>query len=244
MIKIMLYRLALILCAIAINCQILPAQTPSSQDLIKEGNARYEHADYEAAITEYRKITPTAGAAYAQALYNIGVCYYELNRTDAAIAMYRASIAARPDYAQAFYALGVALEDTGTRLEAKAAYQRALAVSRGQLPAAAHKLGVLLASAGDYDAAAKLFKQAIEQSHDKLPASHNNLGVMLAQNGRLAEAARQFEIALAQTEGSFADASHNLKLCRLLLNTRTSDSLAAMRLVTDESAQQIKRGKD
>ena len=49
---------------------------------------------YEEAIKEYQRVTPTAGDDYATARYNIGVCHYELSRSAAAVAEYSAAIAA------------------------------------------------------------------------------------------------------------------------------------------------------
>src|SRR2546425_8374077 len=73
------------------------AQTTASEarDFIKSGNAKYAKAEYESAIVDYQHIEPAAGEVYAQALYNIGVCYFELWHTEDAVAMYRKAIKAR-----------------------------------------------------------------------------------------------------------------------------------------------------
>ncbi len=198
---------------------------------IKRGNARYSKAEYLAAIEEYRRVLPQAGEIYSQALYNIGVCYYELWRTEDAIVMYKKAAAARAGrYPIALYALGVALEDLKRQEEAKEAYRQSVAASAGRETGAAHfRLGLLLASESDYERAATHFSRAI--SRETTPGSHNNLGVMLALKGRLHEAEREFEAALRQASGAFADATHNLKLCRSLLKTSAKDSLASMKVV-------------
>src|SRR6185503_15074341 len=102
---------------------LVAAQTPAVDPAgaIERGNRNFARADYETAIQEYRRVPADAGEDYAQALYNIGVSYYELWRTDEAINHYRLAIAARHGaYARASYALGVALEDQGQLIEAKA----------------------------------------------------------------------------------------------------------------------------
>lgn len=197
---------------------------------IKRGNARYSKAEYLAAIQEYLQVPPQAGESYSQALYNIGVCYYELWRTEDAIAMYRKAAAARAGrYPIALYALGVALEDLKRQDEAKEAYRQAVAASAGREAGAAHfRLGVLLIRERDYEKAATHFTEVI--ARETSPASHNNLGVVLALKGRLHEAEREFEVALRQAGGAFNDAAYNLKLCRSLLKASAKDSLASLKV--------------
>src|SRR2546426_9747285 len=110
------------------------AQTTASEarDFIKSGNAKYAKAEYESAIVDYQHIEPAAGEVYAQALYNIGVCYYELWHTEDAVAMYRKAIKARGGrYPRAFYSLGVALEDLKLLAFPKAIKARGGRYSRG-----------------------------------------------------------------------------------------------------------------
>jgi tetratricopeptide (TPR) repeat protein len=197
---------------------------------IKRGNTRYSNAEYIAAIGEYGQVPPHAGEIYSQALYNIGVCYYELWRTDEAIVMYKKAAAARTGrYPKALLALGVALEDLNRQQEAKESYRQAVAVGAGRETREAHfRLGLLLARENDFERAATHFSEAI--NGDKTPGSHNNLGVMLALKGRLHEAKREFEVALRQSGGTFADAAHNLSLCRSLLRASPKDSVASLKL--------------
>jgi tetratricopeptide (TPR) repeat protein len=198
-----------------------------ARELIRRGNELYARAEYEAAIAVYARVPEGAGEEYAQALYNVGVCRYELWQTEEAVGFYRRAVAARGGrYPKASYALGVALEDLGRAAEAKAAYTL---IAGGYAPAH-YRLGLLAAREGDEARAVIHFREAIRQSNDKFPASRNNLGVMLARAGRLAEAEREFEAALRQSGGDFEEATHNLKLCRVLLSGR--DSVGGLRLST------------
>lgn len=203
-----------------------------AQDFIKRGNAKYLRAEYQAAIAEYGRVSPDAKTAYAQALYNIGVCYYELWRTEEAIAMYRKAIkAGNNNYPRASYSLGVALEDLNRLNEARQAYRQAIAMSDGKYAQAAYfKLGVLAMNEDDPETATALFKEAIKQTKEPFPTSHNNLGVILARGGRLLEARGEFELALSQSRGTLPEASYNLALCRALLLDH-SDSQSSMRFV-------------
>lgn len=181
---------------------------------IQRGNEFVAQANYEMAIREYERVPPTA-AHYAQALYNIGVCHYELWHTDRALDFYARAIAAsKNNYPKASYARGVALEDLGRVAEAKEAYEQAINSSHGNVAPAQFRLGLLNAQDGDHSTAMRLFKEAIRRPGEHLSASHNNLGVVLAQLGRLKEAEREFKRALRLSDGGLEDAAKNLKLCR------------------------------
>ncbi|HEY6187289.1 MAG TPA: tetratricopeptide repeat protein [Pyrinomonadaceae bacterium] len=215
--------LVMFACGVVVNAQ---TSREDAEQLIRRGNERYTRAEYTAAIEEYGRVPKGAGEIYAQSLYNIGVCYYELWRTEDAIRMYRLAIDARQGrYPKALYALGVALKDAGRASEAKEAFGQALLTSGGKHAMAHYMLGLLAMSEGDYKAAAALFKDAIDRFKDRFPASHNNLGVTLAHLGRLSEAEREFEIALRQADGEFDEAAHNLKLCRSLATKAQAASL-------------------
>jgi tetratricopeptide (TPR) repeat protein len=232
---------AILLVTLVVSFAVGQSRPTDPGEAIKRGNARHSKAEYLAAIEEYKRVLPQAGEIYfSQALYNIGVCYYEMWRTEDAIVMYKKASAARADhYPKALFALGVALEDLKRPWEAKEAYRQALAASAGRETGAAHfQLGLLLAGEGDYEGAATHFSKAIHR--ETTPGSHNNLGVMLALRGRLHEAEREFELALRQSEGAFADAAYNLKLCRSLLKAPPRDSLALLRVVATTNTS----GKD
>jgi tetratricopeptide (TPR) repeat protein len=194
-------------------------QETADRAAIQRGNEFVAQANYEMAIREYERVPPTA-AHYAQALYNIGVCHYELWHTDRALDFYaRAIAAAKNNYPKASYARGVALEDLGRFAEAEEAYKQAVNSSHGNFAPAQFRLGLLNAQEGDHATAMRLFKEAIRRPGEHLSASHNNLGVVLAQLGRLAEAEHEFKTALRLSDGAFADAEKNLKLCREALVT-------------------------
>ena len=210
---------------------------PAAAIMIARGNRSFAKADYQTAIREYGSVPASAGETYAQALYNIGVSYYELWRTAEAIDYYRRAIVARyGHYPRASYALGVALEDQGKLAEAKEAYQQSIVESRGENAVAHYRLGVLNAGQREYQMAAESFRKALKYPGLHLPASHNNLGVMLARLGNLKDAQHEFEIALRQSGGDFDDASHNLKLCRSLLTTATSPTRVAAFRVSETVA--------
>ena len=184
---------------------------------LKRGNAFVAQENYKAAIEEYRKVSARDGESYARAIYNIGVCHYELWQIDEAITFYKRAIELKHGkYPRASYALGVALQDQGRTAEAKQAYHQAGA----NFALAIYKLGVLEATAGEFGKAAELFRDAASRKGLHVPASRNNLGVMLARLGFLKEAEKEFIVALKESDNRMDDATHNLKLCRaLMVNT-------------------------
>ena len=198
------------------------AVTLNAQSALKRGNAFWAQENYKAAIEEYSKVSSRDANAYAHAIYNIGVCHYELWQIEEAIVFYKRAIELKHgNYPRASYALGVALHDQGSLAEAKQAYEQA----GNNFAPAIYKLGVLEANAGEFRKAAELFRDAASRKGEHVPASHNNLGVMLARLGLLNEAEKSFIVALKQSDNRLGDAAHNLKLCRsLLLSTRLRDS--------------------
>ena len=204
---------------VASTAVVLNAQSKSA---LERGDAFVAQENYKAAIAEYSKVSARDTAAYPRAIYNIGVCYYELWQTETAIDFYKRAIELKQgNYARASYALGIALEDQGRLMEAKEAYQQA----RAGFAPAIYKLGLLEATAGEFRKAAKLFRDAASRKGQHVPASRNNLGVMLARLGFLKEAEKEFVIAVKESGNRLEDAAHNLKLCRaLMLSTAVQGS--------------------
>jgi tetratricopeptide (TPR) repeat protein len=228
--KFLLALLFLVSTVGVVSAQTRPADEAAAI-VIARGNRSFAKEDYQAALREYASVPASAGETYSQALYNMGVSYYELWRTREAIDSYRRAIGARHGhYPRASYALGLALEDQGQLAEAKEAYQQSIIESRGEYSVAHYRLGLLVAGEGEYRAAAEYFRNALKHPGLHVPASHNNLGVMLARLGSLKDAKDEFEKAVLQSGGDFDDAAHNLKLCRFLLTATSSRQVAAFRV--------------
>jgi tetratricopeptide (TPR) repeat protein len=231
--KLMLAVILVVFSVVTASAQVAWSD---AQGAIKRGNEKFARGQYEEAIKEYRRTTQTAGTVYAQSLYNIGVCYFELGRNEDAIGMYRRAVEARGGhYPKASYALGVALEIAGRLDEAGEAYKRAVTESEGKyteagLAVAHYRLALIAGRSGAYEKAAALFRETVARSKEQFPAVHNNLGVMLALSGQVAEAEREFELALRQAPKGFEEAAHNLELCRLLLTEKTRDTFASLKV--------------
>ena len=197
-------------------------------DSLRRGDALVAQEKYKLAIEEYEKVSSHDRDAYAKAIYNIGVCRYELWQTDEAIAFYKRAIELKEgNYPRASYALGVALEDQDKFSEAKLAYEQA---ARGKFAPATYRLGVLEAKAGEFEKAAAFFREAAAHAGEHVAASHNNLGVMLARLGFMKDAEREFLIALKAADGHYDDAAYNLNLCRGLTQKTQIRFLSDLRL--------------
>lgn len=206
--------------AVSLSPSVISAQVSA----FKRGDALVAQENYQAAIAEYNKVSPRDSDLYARAIYNIGVCHYELWETEEAIILYKRAIELKQgNYPRASYALGIALDDQKRSIEARAAYEQALTASQRQFAPATYRLGLLEAKAGDFEKAAALFKEAASYNGKHVPASHNNHGVMLARLGFLKEAEKEFALALKTSDGQLADAAHNLELCRSLTAGVTRD---------------------
>jgi tetratricopeptide (TPR) repeat protein len=198
---------------------------------IQKGNELVAKGRFEEAIRKYENVGTNDGDSYAIALYNTGVCYYELWQVTRSISFYELAIKVRKGlYPKASYALGVALEDLGRRQEAKAAYEQALLASQSDHPLANYRLGLFAARTGDLQSAAAFFRKAVNRPGDHVPASHNNLGVMLARMRRFQEAEKEFVVALKDAGGTYPDAAHNLSLCRRVLANTNEKTTFALRI--------------
>lgn len=197
------------------------------REAFERGGHAYGRGDYRLAIEEYRQSLATFGPRYAEAHYNIGVCYYELGQVNNAVTWYRAAIKAKRDrYPAALFALGVALEDLREYEEARAAFKQAIAVSKGRHAGALFRFGLSLHREKDYEGAIESYRRALATKEGPFPACHNNLGVIMAMLGRLSEAEREFDIAVKQSKGRFDDAQHNLHLCRNLSIAKSQSLIA------------------
>lgn len=121
---------------------------------------------------------PAASAANAQ-----GVSLARANRTDEALVTFRQVIRLRPDYAEAFFNLGVALahsDEPEAKSEAIRAYRSALH-RKPDYPEARFNLGVALAQTGDLTGAETELAEAVRLRPDWAQAKQALNGVRQAQ---------------------------------------------------------------
>ena len=128
-------------------------------------------------------------------------------KLDDAIAAYRRAIDIKPDFAEAYSNLGVALKEQGKLNEAVAAYRQAIGIKPDYAEAHSN-LGVSLKQQGKLSEAIAAFRQAIGIRPDYAKA-YSNLGVALRQQGKLDEAVAAYRQAIG-IKADFAEAYSNL----------------------------------
>src|SRR5215210_428242 len=90
------------------------AQSSSVGDLFSEGARQVNAGQFNAALTSYKSALSAAENKHtdkdfrARLQYNIGVCYFHLDRFDLAADHFKHAVLLKTDYALAYYALGIA----------------------------------------------------------------------------------------------------------------------------------------
>ena len=124
-----------------------------------------------------------------------------------ALACYQRAVQLKPDYAEAHYNLGTALQAQGQIAEALACYQRALQL-KPDFAEAHNNLGTILQAQGQLTEAIACYQRALQLKPDYAEA-HYNLGRVLQDQGQLAEASTCYQRAL-QLKPDYAEAHNNL----------------------------------
>jgi len=111
-------------------------------------------------------------------LFNIvGASNAGLREFDAAIESYKKALEIKPDYAEAYYNMGIALKDKGDPEAAIDSYKQALKI-KPDYAEAYYNMGNALKDKGDPEAAIDSYKQALKIKPDYAEA-YNNMGVAL-----------------------------------------------------------------
>jgi protein O-mannosyl-transferase len=138
---------------------------------------------------------------------NLGDVLLSNGRLDEAMAHFKAAIAMKPDYDEAYNDLGYALFLNGQTDAAIVELQRALAI-RPDFAEAHNNLGDVLIHIGQTDAAIVEFQRALATRPD-FTMAHYNLGNALLQKGQNDGAILQYQGALGLSP-DFAQAHMNL----------------------------------
>lgn len=195
------------------------AQSPAVSRLFSEGTKSAGQERFTDALESYKRALSLAENEYLDAGYrarlrfNIGVCYFRLEKFDPAIQEFKAALLLKKDYARAHYALGMA--ETRKRDWKKAADSFSRVVSLEPNNGEAwFDLAYANIALNDFETAVRAFAKSIELGSIDAALSHNNIGVILAVKGDLATAEVSFENAIAMSEGRLYEAKRNLEFCR------------------------------
>jgi tetratricopeptide (TPR) repeat protein/SAM-dependent methyltransferase len=141
-------------------------------------------------------------------LHNIqGVANAGLGLLDAAIDSYKEVIKIKPDFAEAYYNMGNALQDKDDLKAAIDSYRKALKI-KPDFAEVYNKVGTAMQGKGDLKAAIDSYKQALKIKPDYAEA-FKNMGNALNDEGDLEGAIDSFEQAL-KIKPDFAEAYYNL----------------------------------
>jgi predicted O-linked N-acetylglucosamine transferase (SPINDLY family) len=135
------------------------------------------------------------------------LAHHQAGRWAEAVAAYRRALALRPDYAEVYSNLGLALQNLGRFEEAIGAFERAAGL-RPDLAAIQANMGNALRAGARFHGAIAAYRRAIELAPGFAEA-HNNLGIALHESGQAEEAIAAFERAIA-LKSDYAEASSNL----------------------------------
>ena len=130
-----------------------------------------------------------------------------LKQFDAAIKYYKKALEIKPDYAEAYYNMGIALKDNGDLDAAINSYKKALEI-KSDYVGAYFNTGNILKDTGDLEAAIDSYKKALEIKPDYAEA-YNNIGLVLKDKGDLEEAINSYKKAL-EIKPDYFEAKENL----------------------------------
>jgi tetratricopeptide (TPR) repeat protein len=141
-------------------------------------------------------------------LYNIRASCYKANgQIDASIKDYEKAVTLKPDYAEAYYNLGITLRELGQLDAALKSYEKALAIKH-EYPEAHNNLGSVLLDLGSLDSATDHFEWALAFKPN-YPEAHNNLGVVERKLEKLDKAIKSFKKAI-DIQPNYVQAHSNL----------------------------------
>ena len=141
-------------------------------------------------------------------LYNIRASCYKANgQINASIKDYEKAVTLKPDYAEAYYNLGITFRELGQLEAALKSYEKALAIKH-EYPEAHNNLGSVLLDLGSLDSATDHFEWALAFKPN-YPEAHNNLGVVERKLEKLDKAIKSFNKAI-DIQPNYVQAHSNL----------------------------------
>jgi len=143
----------------------------------------------------------------AEAHFNTGVNFADLNAKEKAVAHYKKAISLRPDYTHALNNLGATLLQQNNIVEAAEVFKKAVELTPEKAELQSN-LGITFYKLGDFESARICHEKAITLSPESA-IPHNNLGNTLRELGELREAEMEYRTAI-RIKSDFAEAMSNL----------------------------------
>tara|TARA_B110000008_G_scaffold276479_1_gene315843 strand:- start:242 stop:2059 length:1818 start_codon:yes stop_codon:yes gene_type:complete len=144
-------------------------------------------------------------------LFNIrGVCNKANNQFNDAIDDFNHAVSIKPDYAEAYYNLGVTLREIGNPNAAIIVYQKALSINHHYVNAH-NNLGQIFLVKEDFNAAIEHLEWAVA-FNPEFSSAHNNLGSSFLGLNKIHDAIQSFNRAL-ELNPNYAIPYYNLGVC-------------------------------
>ena len=170
--------------------------------------ALYTHGNFEEAIDAIKDLNEKY--PNEPILFNIvGACYKSLGQLDAALKMFEIAVTINPNYAEAYYNLGLVARGKDNFNLAIKSYRSAISI-QPNYPDAHNKLGNIFKELDRLNDAIESYEWAIAYKHDFFQAQ-NNLGLAHCQINQHLLAIKYFEEAI-RINPEYLDAHFNLAI--------------------------------
>ena len=210
------------------------AQTPTVRQLFDEGTQKAQIGNYENAVEDYQKAVlllpneKTDTNFLARIHFNLGVCFYHLQRNAESVEELTEAIKlAQGKYQKAFYALGMAHGKMKNWQSAETAFRAAINLKKND-GEAWFDLALILIEKKDFNAAESAFQNAVKYKSIGSADAHNNLGVIYALKDDFPSAEKEFKTALSKSNGKSIEAHNNLQFCKLYQQNFNRNLLAKL----------------
>ena len=175
--------------------KILTMDARHADSLHLLGMIAFHAGQHESAVERIRKAIAIRGneASYHS---NLGAVFQAQRRLEEAIGCtYERALELKPDYVEACFNLGLALQLQGKQEAAEGYHERVLSL-RPEHAAAHYNLGTIAQAQNRFEDAVARYAQAIALKPDFADA-HANLAAVLHLQGKLDEAVAQYERAIS-----------------------------------------------
>ena len=176
------------------------------QESVSELVNLYNQGQMEAVIEQAEALTAQYPGAYV--VWNIlGASRDEIGMPEEAIHALKKSVSLKPNYADAYYNMGVAFQVQGKLDVSIEAYNKAVSI-KPDYAEAFNNMGVALKDQGKLDEAIEAYKKAISLKLNFAEA-YDNMGVVLKSQGKLDEAIETYKKSIS-LKPDYAQAYYNI----------------------------------
>ena len=175
------------------------------QEAVSELVNLYNQGQMEAVIEQAETLTAQYPGAYV--VWNIlGASRDEIGMPEEAIHALKKSVSLKPNYADAYYNMGVAFQVQGKLDVSIEAYNKAVSI-KPDYAEAFNNMGVALKDQGKLDEAIEAYKKSISLKPNYAEV-YNNLGVVFQSQGKCDEAIQVYDKAIL-LKSDYAEAYNN-----------------------------------